>query len=145
MLTQGACEVISNHIVIVAGRCLVAFIFIIAGLMFFRAADFAFAESVIAAHGLPFPALLLVGTMIIQLACGLMMVIGWKVNWAATILLVWLVPATWMFHPFWAATGPEVPNQTFHFLKNVAIAGALLLIAASSGPSWQRPSDAPAP
>jgi len=126
------------------GRYFVALLFIITALMFFRSADFAFAESVIAAHKLLFPSLLLVATIVMQLSCGTMIAIGWNVKWPSAILLVWLVPATWMFHPFWAATGPDVPNPTFQFLKNVAIAGALLLLIGTAANGSKRRSTTPA-
>jgi len=118
-----------------AGRALLALLFIIAGLMFFRSADFAFAESVIAGHGLPFPRVLLVSTIILQLGCGVMMLVGWKAQSAAAVLLIWMIPATLLFHSFWAVPADQVPNETFHFLKNIAIAGALLLVIGLANPA----------
>jgi putative oxidoreductase len=120
-----------NH----AGRLLLGGLFIVAGLMFFRHGDFEFARSVIAAHGLPFPTLLLVGTMVMELVCGTMIVTGWQARWAAIVLLIWLVPATWLFHAPWSAPADQVANQIFHCLKNIAIAGGLLLVVGSSQPS----------
>lgn len=122
------------RIALAAGRILLASLFITAGLMFFRSADFAFALSVIAGHGVPFASLLLGCTMAIQLACGGMMLINWHARWAALVLVIWLVPATLLFHAFWSAPLDLVADQTFHFLKNVAIAGALLLVAGTPHP-----------
>jgi putative oxidoreductase len=113
---------------VAAGRSLLGLLFIIGGLMFFRRPDFSFARSVIASHRLPYPALLLIITMGMQLGCGAMMLMDWNARVAATIFLVWLVPATAMFHPFWKVPPEQVPNETFHFLKNMAIAGGLLLV-----------------
>jgi putative oxidoreductase len=125
---HGTLSMIHFEYVAAAGRALLALLFIIAGLMFFRSADFAFAQSVISNHGLPFPGLLLVATMVVQLGCGGMMLVGWKSHWAAAILLVWLIPATLLFHSFWAVPPDQVPDQTFHFMKNIAVAGGLLLV-----------------
>jgi putative oxidoreductase len=111
----------------VAGRVLLASLFIFGGLMFFRAPDFTFARSVIANHGLPFPAIWLVSTMVIQLGCGASILLGWREKWAAAILLIWIVPATVLFHPFWAVPAEQVHGTLFDFAKNVAVAGALLL------------------
>jgi putative oxidoreductase len=119
---------LANH----AGRVLLGALFIIAGLMFFRHGDFEFARSVIADHGLPFPALLLIGTMVIQLVCGTMIVTGWQARWAAVVLLIWLVPATLLFHAPWSSPADQVANQIFHCLKNIAIAGGLLLVVGSA-------------
>jgi putative oxidoreductase len=117
-----------------AGRTLLASLFITAGLMFFRSADFAFAESVIASHGLPLARMLVIGTMLIQLGCGGMLLVNWQAKWAALTLLAWLIPATMIFHAFWVAPPDQVADQTFHFLKNVSIAGALLMVVGSVKP-----------
>jgi putative oxidoreductase len=117
---------------IAAGRALLASLFIAAGLMFFRRPDFAFAESVIAGHGLPYARILLICTIFIQIGCGGMMLVNWHARWAALTLLVWLIPATMLFHAFWAAPPEQVADQTIHFLKNVAVAGALLLVVGAS-------------
>ena len=125
-------DMIPIHYYAVAGRSLLALLFIVGGLMFFRSADFAFARSVIASYKLPFPRVLLIGTMAIQLGCGGMLIVGWNAHLASTIVLVWLIPATAMFHPFWKVPPGQVPNETFHFLKNIAIAGGLLLVMGSA-------------
>jgi len=41
---------------------------------------------------------------------------------------VFLVPVTLIFHGFWHADAAEFQNQLNHFLKNVAILGAMLAI-----------------
>jgi putative oxidoreductase len=119
----------------VAGRVFLASLFIAGGLLFFRKPDFAFALSVIKSHNLPFARLLLVGTMTMQLVCGTMLLVGWHASVAAAIFLVWLIPATIMFHPFWKLQQPQAANEMFHFLKNISVAGALLLVIGLSG--WQ--------
>jgi putative oxidoreductase len=116
-----------------AGRALLAVLFITGGILFFRRGDFAFALSVISSYKLPFPRLLLMGTMAIQLICGAMLLVGWKAGWAASVFLVWLVPATAVFHPFWRAPPAQAPNEMFHFLKNIGIAGGLLMVVAYAG------------
>jgi putative oxidoreductase len=121
-----------ERLAIAAGRTLLASLFVTAGLMFFRSPDFAFAESVIAGHGLPYARILLICTMLIQLGCGGMMLVNWHPRWAALTLLIWLIPATILFHAFWAAPPEQLADQTFHFLKNIAVAGALLLVAGTS-------------
>jgi putative oxidoreductase len=127
-----------DRLAIAIGRALLASLFITAGLMFFRAPDFAFAESVIADHGIPFGSLFVVGTVCLQLGGGFMMLVNWHARAAALALLVWLIPATLLFHAFWAMPPQQVAEQTFHFLKNVALAGALLVVAGASvgEPLW---------
>ncbi len=55
--------------------------------------------------------------------------------WAALALFVWMVPITLVYHSFWSAEPAQFTNQINHFLKNLALTGALLMIAGmGSGP-----------
>ena len=52
---------------------------------------------------------------------------------AALGLLLFLVPATWIGHPFWRLAGtPEFQGQMVNFFKNIAIMGGLLFIMGAS-------------
>ena len=62
---------------------------------------------------------------------------GWTIGrnvtidarWAAAVLFVWMIPVTLLYHNFWAAEPAQLFNQTNHFMKNLAIMGALLHLA----------------
>jgi putative oxidoreductase len=41
-----------------------------------------------------------------------------------------LIPTTLLFHNFWAMQGMEQQDNMIHFLKNLAIMGGLLILAA---------------
>lgn len=106
-----------------AGRALVALIFLISGLG--KIADFAGTQEYMAAYGLPLTALLLVGAILFEVGGGLSVLLGYRARWGALALAVFIVPATLVFHTDFADQ-----NQVIHFLKNLAILGGLLLIAA---------------
>ncbi len=59
---------------------------------------------------------------------GVLILVGTKEKWAAALLLVLLVGSTLLSHPFWLFEGLEREVQTIHFLKNLAIMSALLLV-----------------
>jgi uncharacterized membrane protein YphA (DoxX/SURF4 family) len=46
------------------------------------------------------------------------------------------VAATLLAHGFWAASAGQQAAQTIHFMKNVAIIGGLLAVAAAGGSVW---------
>jgi len=47
-------------------------------------------------------------------------------------LIIFLIPATFVAHDFWRITGTAAfTPQLFNFLKNTAMAGGLLFIAAT--------------
>jgi putative oxidoreductase len=47
-------------------------------------------------------------------------------------LIVFLIPATLIFHPFWQASGMERMGQMINFMKNLAIMGGLLIVVPAS-------------
>ena len=83
----------------------------------------------IAALGLPFPALGAVAAGVLELACGVLLVLGRRTGWAAAGLLLFMVPVTLLFeHPFRGGIG-----AWYDFLKNLAIMGGLLLVVLREG------------
>jgi putative oxidoreductase len=88
-------------------------------------------------HGIPLAKLMLVGAIVFELAGTFSVVLGYKPRIGATLLLIFLILATYFFHDFWhhKPDSREFEQQMTHFLKNVAIGGAMLLIIANgTGP-----------
>jgi putative oxidoreductase len=77
------------------------------------------------------PELLLVDAVTLELLGAASLLAGWKTRWGVTALIVFLVPVTAVFHTPWTAQGAEVQLQAIQFLKNLAIAGGLLGVAAA--------------
>ena len=53
-----------------------------------------------------------------------------KARLGATLLLVFLLLATYYFHDFWTYSGAEKQNQMIQFMKNLALMGAMLIVIA---------------
>ena len=107
------------------GRLLLAYLFIPAGLG--KISGFAGTAGYIASKGLPMPE---VGAVLAILACGILLLIGFKTRWAALALAVFTLAAAFFFHNYWAVPAEQVMAQRINFNKNLAIAGGLLLLAA---------------
>lgn len=86
--------------------------------------------------GIPFPTVALAGSIGFLLVGSVSVAIGYRARFGALLLFLFLVPATYYFHAPWrAATPDEATQQMIHFLKNVGLMGAMLLITATgSGP-----------
>ncbi|MBE9063650.1 DoxX family protein [cf. Phormidesmis sp. LEGE 11477] len=72
---------------------------------------------------LPLAGLLAVGTIVFQLVGAIFLVLGYKVKIGATLLILFLIPASLVFHNFLAD-----PSQINSFLKNVGLIGGLLMV-----------------
>jgi putative oxidoreductase len=73
---------------------------------------------------------------LLALAGGLSIMLGFHARIGALVLLIFLVPVTLVMHKFWGLPDPQMAMmQKTHFMKNVALMGAcLLLMYYGSGP-----------
>lgn len=118
------------------GRLLITFIFLRSGIG--KIGSFSGVAGNMAAKGMPYAEVFLAGAIVLEIVGGVCVLLGWKARWGALALLIFLIPATLIFHNFWAidpAQAREVSNQTNHFFKNLTIMGALIfIIGMGSGP-----------
>lgn len=116
-----------------AGRLLIANIFIISG--YHKIGGFAGTAGYMASKmGLPQDSMLvnamLAATIVIELGGGLLLILGWQARWAATAIVLWMIPVTLIFHAYWNVPADQIQMQMIQFQKNLAITGGLLYIAA---------------
>ena len=111
-----------NNILQPIGRLMLALIFILAGIG--KIADPAGNMSFMQSAGVP--GLLLWPTIALEVLGGLAIAVGFKTRYAAFALAVFSVAAAFIFHRNF---GDQM--QMIMFLKNIAMAGGLLLLATS--------------
>lgn len=109
-----------------AGRALAGLLFVVSGLN--KILAFSYVAGWMNSMGLPAAGLLLAGAIALEVGGGLALITGFQARWASLGLALFLVPVTLIFHAFWGAGAAEFQNQLNHFLKNVAILGAMLVI-----------------
>lgn len=110
------------------GRILLAAMFLNSG--FGKIGGFQGLIGTIASKGFPVPEFFAVGTIALELIAGLMLVVGWKVRWAALALAAFTLLLSFLFHNFWAMPEAQKAMQQITFMKNAAIIGGLLYVAA---------------
>jgi putative oxidoreductase len=110
------------------GRALLCVLFVVSG--WGKIGGFADTAGFIGSKGLPLPQVLTAIAIAVELGGGLLLLIGWKARWIAWAMAAFTVVITPIFHNFWDAPAAEVMNQQINFLKNVAIIGGLLMVAA---------------
>ncbi len=62
---------------------------------------------------------------VVEVLCGLALLLGFKVRPAALVLFLFLIPTTLVFHSFWTYPETQQQEQMINFLKNLAIMGGL--------------------
>ena len=85
--------------------------------------------------GIPFVSITLPLTVLLEVAGGLAILVGYRARHVALLLAVFLVVVTFVFHNFWAASGAAAQEQFVQFMKNFAILGGLLrVVVDGAGP-----------
>lgn len=110
------------------GRILLSVVFLVAGIR--KAMAIAGTVGYFTKLGMPMADVMVYVAIIIEVGAALMLIVGWKSRYAAWALALFVVIATFMAHRFWEFDAAQYANQMNHFLKNFAIIGGLLFIAA---------------
>jgi len=118
---------LSNPLALIA-RILMAAMFVMAG--FSKIGGFEGTVGYIASKGLPLASVVAVLTIILEIAGGLAIMVGYKARIAAFLLGGFTLLAALIFHNFWAAPAEQAFVQNMLFMKNISIAGGLFLLAA---------------
>ena len=82
------------------------------------------------AHGMPFTSVFLLGAIALEILGGLSVLLGIKTRWGAAMLIIFLIPATLIFH-----TDFSTEIEQAMFLKNLAMLGGLLMLIRYGGGS----------
>ena len=109
------------------GRVLIAFLFIPAGLLKLTGPK-PFLDHM-AEHRVPGVLLPLVG--LFEIGTGVLILSGWQARWAALALAGFCVMTAFVFHLDWS-----IRAERTQFIKDIAIAGGMLVMASYSGRVW---------
>ncbi len=112
----------TNQMIIIAGRALVALLFIYAGVAKIVTPQ-PFLDHMAAYH---VPAIFLPAVIALELGGGLSLLTGWKLKYSAAALAAFCVLTAVIFH-----YDISIRTERTLFLKDLAIAGALMLIAVN--------------
>ena len=112
-----------SSIAAIIGRIFLAIIFIVSGAT--KLMDLSGTEQMITSVG--FPSGLAIVVAVFELVAGILLAIGLMTRLASLLLAGFTLLAALMFHNQFSD-----PMQSAHFLKNVAIAGGMLLVFAHS-------------
>ena len=117
------------------GRILFAMIFIASGMNHFFKLNEGAAYAT--AKGIPAAKVMTVVSGLMILLGGVSILLGWHRFIGAGLIVIFLVPTAFVMHAFWKETDPMMmQNEMAHFMKDMALTGAALLIAFYGGAPW---------
>jgi putative oxidoreductase len=107
------------------GRFFFSLIFIMAGFSHFSQSTIAYAQS----QNVPMAAFLVPLSGVMSIIGGASILLGYKARFGALLIILFLIPVTFSMHTFWNETNAvQMQNQMAHFMKNISMLGASLLI-----------------
>lgn len=126
------------------GRILIAALFIPAGIS--KIGGFEGTVGYIASVGLPLATVGAIVAILVEVVAGAALLVGYRTKQAALVLALFTLVATVLFHNFWAMPADQAFMQQLMFMKNIAVVGGLLVVAALGGGAWaiQREQAVPA-
>ncbi len=124
----------SSAVLVLVGRILLALMFVMAGIS--KIGGFDGTTAYIASKGLPLPSVLAAGTIALEVLGGLALMLGWQTRWAALALALFTLAASVIFHNFWAMPAEQQMVQQLMFMKNLSVAGGMLVLAAFGAGAW---------
>jgi putative oxidoreductase len=120
------------EILFLVGRVLFSALFLMSGVGHFtqveQMAQYA------KASGVPAPKFAVLGTGVLLLLGGLSILLGFYPTLGLILLIVFLVPTTFIMHRFWDISDPmQRQMQMINFSKNLALVGAALMLLMLKG------------
>lgn len=116
---------------LVIGRILLASLFVLGGVG--KITDYDMFATMMETAGLPLVSVLLPITILLEVGGGLLIMFGRKFSvLAALVLAAFTIVVNVVFHDFWNVPEAMSQIQLSLFLKNISVAGGLLLFAGAS-------------
>lgn len=118
----------NNTLVPLLGRILLSLLFFVAG--YNKMMNVAGTTGYFGKLGLPMPEVLVWVVIAVEVLGALLILIGWQTRLVAWGMAIFTVATAVVGHKFWGIDPAQFNNQFTQFLKNLAIAGGFLMLAA---------------
>src|SRR5512139_1762389 len=120
-------------LLVLFGRILYTALFLISAPGLFTESAIQYASS----QGVPMAEVSVPLAGVIALLGGLSVLIGYRPKEGAWLIILFLVPVTLLLHKFWDIADPAMAMvQQIHFMKNLSLMGAALLIVHFGSGPW---------
>lgn len=117
-----------------AARVLFVALFLPAGIS--KLTGFTGTVGYISSVGLPLPTLGAILALAVEILGSLALLAGFGTRFAALVLAVFTLVASFFFHAYWAAPAEQAFVTQLLFFKNIALVGGLLALAANGAGAW---------
>ena len=120
-----------NDVGLLIARIMIAWMFVASG--YGTLMNIPGATSYFSGLGLPLPFLLAIVVGLFEIAAGALLIVGFQTRIVAAVLAVFCLVATWLGHVGQGSDQATVIVNQQMVLKDIAVAGGLILLALFSG------------
>src|SRR5258705_10060751 len=121
---------VSTQALQLLARVAMAALFLIAG--YRKYADWQNSVGFFSKVGLPTPGLTLALVLAIEILGAVALILGWRLALVSAAMAVYTMATAFVAHQFWVADAAQYAGQLNNFLKNLAIAGGFVYMAADA-------------
>lgn len=87
--------------------------------------------------GVPFPEVMVIITGVMLVVGGLSVILGYKPEMGLWLLVAFAIPTALIMHNFWAVPADQMMAERAHFMKDMALGGAaLMMIVFATDEPW---------
>jgi putative oxidoreductase len=126
-------EAVPDQVLAFIGKLLIASLFWRSGIFDF-VMTWPSVVADVAAKGVPVPMLAAAGATALEILAPVCLFVRWLEPWGALALALYCMLTAAVFHNFWTLQGDDRWPVMIHFYKNLALAGALLIVVARRRP-----------
>jgi len=124
---------VANRATVLLGRIFFVTIFLASGPFHFTKQAIGYAAS----QGVPAASVAVPVSGLVALAGALSILLGYRAKIGAWLIVLFLLPVTFLMHKFWTVSGPMMMQvQMMMFMKNISMLGGALLISQFGAGPW---------
>ena len=120
------------EIAFLIGRIVVGLYYIMSGFNHFSKKEMM--TGYVKSKNVPLPGLAVIVSGLLLLLGGLSILLGYQTLIGIILVLVFLVPTSFIMHRFWSAPEEQKMHEMINFMKNMALIGYTLMLLAISTP-----------
>jgi len=120
------------EIAFLIGRVIVGLYYIMSGFNHFSKKEMM--TGYVKSKNVPLPGLAVIVSGLLLLLGGLSILLGYQTLIGIILVLVFLVPTSFIMHRFWSAPEEQKMHEMINFMKNMALIGYTLMLLAISTP-----------
>jgi putative oxidoreductase len=123
-----------QSVVLLVGRILMSVLFLWAAAAKLMALQGT--VSYMASKHMPYIYWFLAGALFLQIAGGISLLLGYRARWGVWMLIIFIIPASVVFHDFWNSSGSTRLIEQMMFMKDMAILGGLFAFTVAGPGSY---------